>query len=118
MTEVALPTAGIINADYVLDVADNSMHTFGIHENDMVFIRAQDFAESGDFVIVMKNGDAFIRRYCKCGEGLEVFMAGHSGVPSIIADGDSNVQIVGKVVGILRTFENDDQDGFREESVI
>lgn len=103
---------------YILDVADNSMHTFGIHENDMAFIRAQDFAESGDFVILMNDGDAFIRRYCKCGEGLEVFMAGHSGIPSIIAEGDSNVWIVGKVVGILRTFESGDRDGFREGNVL
>lgn len=117
MTEVALPTAGIINADYVLDVADNSMHTFGIHANDMVFIRAQSFAASGDFVIIMQGEDIFLRKYNRCGD-LDVFTAGHPAIPSIIADEDSNVQIVGKAVGILRAFEGGERDNFKEENVL
>ena len=117
MTEVALPTKGIIDADYILDVADNGMHTFGIHANDMVFIRAQSFAASGDFVIIMQGEDTFLQKYNRCGD-LDVFTAGHPAIPSIIADDSRNIQIVGKAVGILRCLEAGDQHHFGEDSFL
>ena len=79
-----------------------------IYENDVVIVRQQDDAESGDVVIATINGDeATCKRLRKYRDGIELISNNPSYEPMFFANEEiinKPVRIIGKVVELRGKF--------------
>lgn len=77
-------------------------------EGDVVIVRQQDYAESGDIVIAMINGeDATCKRLRKYRDGIELISTNPSYGPMFFSNEDivnKPVKIIGKVVELRAKF--------------
>jgi repressor LexA len=86
---------------FVLQVKGESMVEEGILDGDYVVIEQQEAANNGDIVVaLMENGFATLKRFFKEATRIRLEPANSKMAP-IFA---KNVQIQGKVVGIVRRF--------------
>ena len=97
-----IPTSMTLMGQYfALKVKGDSMQP-RICENDVLIIRKQDYAESGDIVIVLINGDsATCKKLVKYQEGISLISFNPSYEPRYFSNKDiveKPVQIIGKVV--------------------
>jgi repressor LexA len=97
---------------FMLRVKGESMIDVHIAPDDMVLVRPQHYAESGDIVVALLNGEATVKRY-KMGSGrgpegmgAMLFPENRSMAP-IVIEGEDDFSIVGKVVGVVRDMEGD-----------
>ena len=86
-----------------LRVKGDSMLRAGIHEKDIVVVRKQPFADPGDLVVVVKNGEAFIRWLRKKGDSLFLQADDLEGKYPNEDLTDESI-IAGKVVFLLRNY--------------
>jgi len=86
-----------------LRVKGNSMFRAGICEGDIVVVRKQPAANSGDLVVVVKDRDAMVRWLRSDGDELFLFADDMAGQYSPEAFTD-DFAIVGKVVFLLRNY--------------
>ncbi|MBN1573527.1 MAG: transcriptional repressor LexA [Deltaproteobacteria bacterium] len=97
---------------FMLRVRGESMIDVHIAPGDMVLVRPQQHAESGDIVVALLNGEATVKRY-KMGSGRGPEGAGAMLFPEnrdmkpIVVEGEDDFSIVGKVVGVVRDMEGD-----------
>ncbi len=86
---------------FVLQVRGNSMVKDGIYDGDYVVVEQQETAENGDIVVaLLGNGFATLKRYYREAHRIRLEPANDSMSP-IFA---TNVQVQGKVRGIIRKF--------------
>ncbi|MFW6109918.1 MAG: transcriptional repressor LexA [Patescibacteria group bacterium] len=86
---------------FVLQVKGDSMIEEGILDRDYVVVEQQDTAENGDIVVaLLENGFATLKQFFKEEDRIRLEPA-NSSMDPIYA---TNVQIQGKVVGVIRRF--------------
>jgi repressor LexA len=77
------------NADFCLRVNGDSMTGIGIYDGDIVFVKSQENAESGQVVVVRINGDAVtLKRFYHNGESV-ILQSENPAYPPMIFNADN-----------------------------
>jgi repressor LexA len=103
---VAVPDElGGRKADFLLRVTGDSMIEAGILDGDLVVVRRQDDAKDGEYVVALVGDDesadeATVKTFRRDPDGRVRLQPENSALEPIYAD---HVQILGKVVGVLRS---------------
>jgi repressor LexA len=101
---IGLPADLLPNGDhYALEVRGDSMIEAGIFESDLVVIRKQDTAETGDIVVALiDDEEATLKRLRKKGNSIALEAANPAYETRIF--GPDRVRIQGKLVSLLRKY--------------
>jgi len=87
---------------FALRVRGDSMINVHIVDGDLVLVRKQDTAGSGDIVAAMVDGEATVKRFGREG-GAVVLRPEHPTMkPIVVEPGRGDFRILGKVVGVVR----------------
>src|SRR5688500_574820 len=102
---VAVPDQLGRSADFLLRVTGDSMIEAGILDGDLVVVRRQDDARDGEYVVALVGDDesadeATVKTFRRDPDGRVRLQPENSALEPIYAD---HVQILGKVVGVLRS---------------
>ena len=102
-----LPTAEFKGEDlFMLTVCGDSMIEAGIFNGDKIVVRKQTNAENGDIVVAMfQDGieeGATVKRFFRK-NGKIVLHPENSSMSDFVLDAENDVQILGKVIGLLRS---------------
>lgn len=102
-----LPSAEFKGDDlYLLRVHGDSMIEAGIFDGDKIIIRKQESAENGDIVVAMFDDGveegATVKRYFYR-DGKVILHPENAALSDFVLDETNNVQILGKVIGLLRS---------------
>ena len=88
---------------FALRVRGESMIDAHIADGDLVVVRRQAAAQPGDIVAAMIDGEATVKRFARSG-GAVVLKPEHPTMrPIVVEAGQGDVQILGKVVGVVRS---------------
>ena len=87
---------------FMLKVSGESMIEAGIHDGDYVIAQKEDIAANGDIVIGLIDDEATVKTYYKEDDNIRLQPENPEYEPII----SPNVQILGKVVGLYRKFNN------------
>lgn len=85
---------------FMLSVTGESMIDAGIYNNDMIIVRKQSTAENGEIVVAMIDGYATVKRFYKENKRFRLQPENPSFPPMYF----DHVDILGKVVGLVRKF--------------
>lgn len=85
---------------FMLTAQGDSMINAGIYDGDKIVLKQQSYADNGDIVAALIEDSATIKRYFK-EDGHYRLQPENDSMSPIIVD---NVQIIGKVVGLVRKF--------------
>jgi repressor LexA len=89
---------------YALEVRGDSMVGVGILDGDIVVIRRQDTAESGDIVVALiEDQEATLKRLRRQGGGRVALEAANPNYETRLLGADQ-VRIQGRLVGLVRTY--------------
>ncbi|HHX62490.1 MAG TPA: repressor LexA [Epulopiscium sp.] len=88
-----------LKADFALRIKGNSMINAGINENDIVFIRKQDWLESGEIGAILIEGEATLKKFHKDNGTIILQAENKSYAPMVYTNG--NLRILGKLVAVL-----------------
>jgi repressor LexA len=94
-----LPTGGKV---FALVVTGDSMIEDGIHEGDLLLVKQQATARTGDIAVVLVDGDATVKRFFPEGQRLRLQPANSSMEPIYVDRNSGDVQVVGVAVGVYR----------------
>lgn len=83
---------------FMLKVQGQSMIDAGILEGDLILVRKQPSAVDGEIVVAMVDGEATVKRFFKEKDHIRLQPENKNMAPIIVRD----VQILGKVVGLMR----------------
>jgi repressor LexA len=87
---------------FMLRVSGKSMINVGINDNDLAIIESNNQATNGDIVVALIDDSATIKRFYKEKDHIRLQPENDSMEPIIVDD----CQILGKLVGIFRSFNN------------
>ncbi len=90
---------------FALEVQGDSMIDAGIDDGDLVVVRQQPLAESGDIVVALLDQDATVKRLFIRDERIELRPENPKLHPTLIGP-DHRMRILGKVVAVRRTRVN------------
>jgi repressor LexA len=90
---------------FFLRVKGDSMIHAHIKEGDLALVRPQPSAENRDIVVAMVGGEATLKRFYREGDQIRLQPENPNYSAIIIREGDGELSIVGKVVGIYRQME-------------
>ncbi len=90
---------------FFLRVKGDSMIHAHIKEGDLALVRPQPSASNRDIVVAMVGGEATLKRFYREENRIRLQPENPNYSPIIINEGDAEVSIVGKVVGIYRQME-------------
>ena len=76
-----------------------------IMDGDLALVKSQPTAENGEIVVALVNDEATIKRFFTRGNTIRLEPANPSMHPLIIAAGEAEVTIIGKVVALVRNME-------------
>lgn len=93
-----LPQDFLSGDGFILEVRGDSMIEDGIHNGDYVVVRRQPNADNGETVVAMIENEATVKRFYKERERIRLQPANKS-MKAMYYD---NIQIAGKVVGLVR----------------
>ena len=89
---------------YVLQVKGDSMIEMGIFDGDYVVVQQQETAQDGDVVVALLNGEfATLKSFYKDSGGKVRLQPANSTMDPIYED-SKNVQVQGKVTGVIRRY--------------
>ena len=83
---------------FALRVNGKSMIDAGIFEGDVVIVRSQNYADTGDIVVALLDDEATVKRFFRDGDRIRLQPENSVMSPIIVDD----AQILGKVVGLFR----------------
>jgi SOS regulatory protein LexA len=86
---------------FMLRVSGKSMINVGINDNDLAIIESTNHAINGDIVVALIDDSATIKRFFKEKDHIRLQPENDSMEPIIIDD----CKIIGKLVGIFRSFD-------------
>ncbi len=86
---------------YLLKVKGDSMVGAGILDGDMVLVRQQPAAENGEIVVALLEDEATVKRFYREKDHVKL-QAENPDYPPILS---SDLRILGKVIGLIRTLE-------------
>ena len=98
-----IPYGGRVSRDkplFALKVRGESMLWAGIHDGDIVIAEKTPYASNGDIVVAMLEDEATVKTFYKEKDHVRLQPENDSMDPIIVKD----VQIIGKVVGLIRRF--------------
>lgn len=107
---VAPSALGAHGEDVVaLRVRGDSMIEAHICDGDLVLVRRQDTAQPNDIVVVLleseaPEGEATIKRFLRDGPRIVLKPENRTMAPIVVDPSQRRVQIIGKVIGVLRGF--------------
>ena len=87
---------------FALRVRGESMIGAHIVDGDLVLVRKQETAGSGDIVAAMVDGEATVKRFGRDGAAVVLRPEHPTMKPIVIEPGRGDFRILGKVVGIVR----------------
>jgi repressor LexA len=87
--------------DFALQVHGRSMIESHIEDGDYVIIRKQETAENGERVVAMVNGEVTLKHFYKDKDHIRLEPANRE-METILVEPTDNVQILGKLVGVMR----------------
>jgi len=87
---------------FALHVRGDSMVNAHIVDGDLVVVRRQETATSGDIVAALLDGEATVKRFARHGETVELRPEHPSMKPIVVSPGSREIQILGKVIAVLR----------------
>lgn len=87
---------------YLLKVKGESMKEAGILGGDLVLVKPQPNADSGEIVVAMVEGEATVKRLIKKKEKYILSPENPRFSPIVITELDATFQILGKVVTVIR----------------
>ena len=88
---------------FALRVRGESMIGAHIVDGDLVLVRRQDAASSGDIVAALLDGEATVKRFAREGDAV-VLKPEHPTMKPIVVDrSGGDFRILGKVIGVLRS---------------
>ena len=102
-----LPAAEFQGDDlFLLRVQGNSMIDAGIFNGDKIVVKKQENAENGDIVVALFNDGveegATVKRFFRR-DGKVILHPENTSLSDFVLDEESGVQILGKVIGLLRS---------------
>jgi repressor LexA len=86
--------------DFVLHVRGDSMADAGIFNGDYIVVHDQDTAENGEIVVALVGTEATTKRFYREGKMIRLQPENDLYEPIVISADE--IQIVGRVVGVLR----------------
>jgi repressor LexA len=86
--------------DFVLHVRGDSMADAGIYNGDYIVVHSQETAENGEIIVALVGNEATTKRFYR--EGRMVRLQPENDLYDPIYVAADEVQVVGKVVGVLR----------------
>jgi repressor LexA len=90
---------------FFLKVKGDSMINASIREGDLALIRSQETAQGRDIVVALVDGEATLKRFYREKDCIRLQPENPDMDAIIIREGEKDVSIVGKVVGIYRPLE-------------
>ncbi len=90
---------------FLLRVKGESMTGEGILDGDYALVRPQKTAENGEIVVALVGEEATLKKFYKGKDFICLQPANPQMEPLILKEGDEEVMIIGKVVGVLRMME-------------
>jgi repressor LexA len=84
--------------DFLLRVEGDSMIDAGIHNDDLIVVHRQATADNGDIVVALVGDEATTKRFFREAGRIRLQPANDLYEPIVLDD----VELVGKVVGVLR----------------
>jgi len=90
---------------FALRVHGDSMIEAQIAPGDLAIVRPQATAENGDIVVAMLNGEATLKRFFRESGGIRLQPENSRLQPIILRPEDGDLQILGKVTGVVRSLE-------------
>ncbi len=88
---------------FFLKVKGESMVEAGILDGDMVLVRPQEVADSGEIVVALKGEEATVKRLLKKEDGVWLKPENPAFNPiKISEESDATFRIIGKVTGVFR----------------
>lgn len=85
---------------FMLNVKGTSMINAGILDGDQIIVRRQDSARNGEIVVAMIEDEVTVKRFFKEKDFIRLQPENDSMTPIYVR----NVQILGKVIGLVRLF--------------
>ena len=94
-----IPAEFLNNSEtFMLNVKGDSMINMGIYDGDMIIVRRQQTADNGEVIVALVDDSATVKRFYK-EDGHYRLQPENDFMDPIIVD---NVEIVGKVIGLIR----------------
>ena len=85
---------------FMLSVKGDSMINAGILDHDYIVVRKQNFANNGDIVVALIDGEeTTVKRYFKDLRSIRLQPENDAYNPII---GNDNIQVIGKVIAVFR----------------
>lgn len=88
---------------FLLRVEGESMIEAHIQDGDYVLIRPQKQVETGQIAVALVDGEATVKRFYARRDGKVCLNPENSTMDAIVVDGN-RVEIVGKVTGVIRSY--------------
>lgn len=103
--EIALDLSFVPKGEtFSLTVTGDSMMRAGILDGDVVIVRKQAVANSGEIVVAIIDGEATVKRYIPEGGRIRLQPENDDFEPIIVDKKAGDFRIAGRVVGLLRRF--------------
>jgi repressor LexA len=91
---------------FLLRVRGNSMLLAGIFDGDYVLVKPQSTAENGEIVVALLGDEATVKRFFRTDRTVRLEPANPDLDPIVLEDGEEKLQIVGRVVALLRMLDS------------
>ena len=88
-----------LKADFALRIKGDSMINAGIQEQDIVFIRKQDYLENGEIGAILIDGEATLKKFHNDNGTIVLQAENKAYAPMVYTNGD--LKILGKLVAVL-----------------
>lgn len=99
---------------FLLRIAGDSMMDESILDGDYALVKPQPAASNGDIVIAMIDGEATLKRFRRENDRVVLEPANSKMEPLVVDRSDEvDVEILGKVVAVLRLFDTTGSSGSR-----
>ena len=89
---------------FALRVRGESMIDAHIMDGDLVLVRRQDSAQTGDVVAALVDSEATVKRFAREGETIVLRPEHPTMQPIVVEPGRAEFRILGKVIGLIRGF--------------
>jgi repressor LexA len=89
---------------FALRVRGESMIDAHIMDGDLVLVRRQDSAQTGDVVAALVDSEATVKRFARDGDAIVLRPAHPTMQPIVVHPGRADFRILGKVIGLIRGF--------------
>lgn len=102
---LALDCSLVNGGTFFLRVRGDSMVNAAVMDGDLAIVRPQATAENRDIVVAMVDGEATLKRFYRGEDHIRLQPENTDMEPIIVRNGEGEVAIVGKVVGIYRPLD-------------